>query len=115
VPLARRLLAALASGDAAGGDRRGRQASALFVVGPTGRYRHGSTVEVDLRVDDAVDPVGELGRLLTLHDELAGDRAAAADTTTNTANTANTANTTAVSDTDRATTATPGPVVDDGR
>ena len=67
-PLARRLLAALAAGDQAGGDRRGRQAAALLVVSPEGGYGHGTDVAVDLRVDDLADPVPELGRLLGLHE-----------------------------------------------
>jgi uncharacterized Ntn-hydrolase superfamily protein len=67
-PLARRLLAALTAGDAAGGDRRGRQSAALFVVTPDGGYGGGSDVLVDLRVDDHAAPVAELARLLDLHD-----------------------------------------------
>ena len=67
-PLARRLLAALVAGDNAGGDRRGRQSAALLVVTPDGGYGGGSDVFVDLRVDDHPHPVGELGRLLDLHD-----------------------------------------------
>lgn len=65
--LADRLLAALAAGDAAGGDRRGRQAAGLFVVRSGGGYLGGSDVSVDLRVDDHTDPVGELARLYGLH------------------------------------------------
>ena len=56
-PLAERLVGALAAGDTAGGDRRGRQSAAL---------RLWSAVPVDLRVDDAPDPVTELSRLLAL-------------------------------------------------
>jgi uncharacterized Ntn-hydrolase superfamily protein len=67
-PLARRLLAALVAGDAAGGDRRGRQSAALFVVQEDGGYGGGSDVHVDLRVDDADLPIPELTRLLDLHD-----------------------------------------------
>ena len=67
-PLARRLLAALRAGDEAGGDRRGRQSAALLVVTPGGGYGGGSDVAVDLRVDDAPQPVAELERLLDLHD-----------------------------------------------
>jgi uncharacterized Ntn-hydrolase superfamily protein len=66
-PLARRLHAALLAGDRAGGDRRGRQSAALFVVSEAGGYGGGSDVLVDLRVDDHSDPVPELGRLLDLH------------------------------------------------
>ncbi len=65
--LADRLLTALAAGDLAGGDRRGRQSAALLVVRRAGGYGGTSDVEVDLRVDDHPDPVPELGRLLDLH------------------------------------------------
>jgi uncharacterized Ntn-hydrolase superfamily protein len=67
-PLAERLLAVLRAGDAAGGDRRGRQSAAMLVVAPEGGYGGGSDVLVDLRVDDHTAPVDELARLLDLHD-----------------------------------------------
>lgn len=66
--LAARLLRALVAGDGAGGDRRGRQSAALLVVRQGGGYAGSSDVAVDLRVDDAPDPVVELGRLLDLHE-----------------------------------------------
>jgi uncharacterized Ntn-hydrolase superfamily protein len=68
VPLARRLLAALSAGDAAGGDRRGRQSAALFVVREGAGYGGGDDVAVDLRVDDHPTPCAELARLLELHE-----------------------------------------------
>ena len=56
-PFAERLIAALEAGEAAGGDKRGKQAAALRIV----------TTEVypvlDLRVDDHVEPIVELRRL----------------------------------------------------
>jgi uncharacterized Ntn-hydrolase superfamily protein len=64
--LAGRLLTALAAGEKAGGDKRGRQASALYVVRPNGGYGGMNDVLVDLRVDDHPDPVTELRRLLDL-------------------------------------------------
>lgn len=64
--LERRLLAALAAGDAAGGDRRGRQSAALLVVREGAGYDGGDDIATDLRVDDHADPVNELARLLTL-------------------------------------------------
>jgi uncharacterized Ntn-hydrolase superfamily protein len=67
-PLAHRLYAALLAADRAGGDRRGRQSAALFVVSENGGYGGGSDVLVDVRVDDHTDPVPELGRLLDLYD-----------------------------------------------
>lgn len=65
--LADRLLAALAAGDQAGGDRRGRQSAALLVVRKGGGYGGESDVEVDLRSDEHPAPVTELGRMLELH------------------------------------------------
>jgi uncharacterized Ntn-hydrolase superfamily protein len=67
--LARRLLAALAAGDRAGGDRRGRQSAAVLVVADGAGYGF-DDVAVDLRVDDHPDPVPELARLLAIHELL---------------------------------------------
>lgn len=67
-PLADRLLAALAAGQLAGGDRRGQQSAALLVVTETGGYGGGSDRLVDLRVDDHPTPVTELRRLYELHE-----------------------------------------------
>ena len=71
--LARRLLAALAAGDAAGGDSRGRQSAALMVVKEGAGYGGFDDVAVDLRIDDHEDPVPELERLLGLHEALSPD------------------------------------------
>ncbi len=70
--LDRRLVAALAAGDDAGGDRRGRQSAALHVVSPGGGYGGGSDVACDLRIDDHSAPVAELRRLLDVHAMLFG-------------------------------------------
>jgi uncharacterized Ntn-hydrolase superfamily protein len=70
VPFRHRLVAALLAGDRAGGDSRGRQSAALLVVSPGAGYGGGSDVLVDLRVDDHVDPVPELARLLDIRDLL---------------------------------------------
>lgn len=66
--LARRLLAVLQAGDAIGGDSRGRQSAALFVVRDGAGYDGRDDVAVDLRVDDHPDPCTELERLLDLHE-----------------------------------------------
>ena len=58
-----KLLEALTAGDAAGGDRRGRQSAAIIVLRPGGGYLGLSDTYVDLRVDDHPDPVAELRRL----------------------------------------------------
>jgi uncharacterized Ntn-hydrolase superfamily protein len=65
--LAQRLCCALEAGDAAGGDRRGRQSAALIVVREGGGYGGGTDKTVDLRVDDSPAPIPELLRLLQLH------------------------------------------------
>jgi uncharacterized Ntn-hydrolase superfamily protein len=78
IRFARRLVAALRAGDAAGGDRRGRQSAALLVVAKGLGYGGTSDVVVDLRVDDHTDPCGELERLLDLH-SLYFDKADPAD------------------------------------
>jgi uncharacterized Ntn-hydrolase superfamily protein len=57
LPFARRLLAAMRAGEAAGGDKRGKQSAALLV-------HDGEDYPLyDLRVDDHADPLGELTRL----------------------------------------------------
>jgi len=64
--LADRMLAALDAAQLAGGDIRGRQSAALIVVTgkPTGQAWKDRTF--DLRVDDSVEPLKELRRLVTL-------------------------------------------------
>lgn len=66
LPLEHRLLAALTAGEAAGGDRRGRQSAALLVVRDEAGYGGLDDIAVDLRVDDHVAPIPELARLLDL-------------------------------------------------
>ncbi|MCD4534705.1 DUF1028 domain-containing protein [Nocardioides sp. cx-169] len=67
-PLADRLLMALAAGDAAGGDKRGRQSAALLVVSEGAGYGGGDDIVADLRVDDHPAPIDELARLLELNE-----------------------------------------------
>ncbi|HET7753238.1 MAG TPA: DUF1028 domain-containing protein [Anaeromyxobacteraceae bacterium] len=62
-PLAERLLVALEAAQRAGGDRRGMESAALLVVKPGGGYGGTGDAVVDLRVDDAKDPIAELRRL----------------------------------------------------
>lgn len=59
--LAERLVAALEAGEAAGGDRRGRQAAALRLVTTE------DFADIDLRVDDHPAPLAELRRLLEVY------------------------------------------------
>jgi uncharacterized Ntn-hydrolase superfamily protein len=62
-----RLVAALAAGQAAGGDSRGQQSAALLVVREGGGYAGRNDRFIDLRVDDHPAPIEELRRLLDLH------------------------------------------------
>src|SRR6266849_2703776 len=62
-----RLLAALAAGQAAGGDSRGQQSAALLVVREGGGYSGFNDRFIDLRVDDYPQPIDELHRILQLH------------------------------------------------
>src|SRR5258708_11972595 len=57
LPFARRLIAAMRSGEAAGGDKRGKQSAALLIHGDE------EWSDLDLRVDDHTDPLAELERL----------------------------------------------------
>ena len=57
LPLVERLLAAMVAGEAAGGDKRGKQAAALRIHGDEDHP------ELDLRVDDHAEPLVELQRL----------------------------------------------------
>lgn len=62
-----RLVAALAAGQAAGGDSRGQQSAALLVVRHGGGYGGFNDRFIDLRVDDHPQPINELQRILQLH------------------------------------------------
>jgi uncharacterized Ntn-hydrolase superfamily protein len=63
-----RLFAALLAGDRAGGDKRGRQSAAIYVVKPKGGYGGYLDRWLDYRVDDHEDPVPRLGELLEMHE-----------------------------------------------
>ncbi len=65
--LADRLVAALAAGETAGGDSRGRQSAAVLVVKPGGGYSGFNDRYLDLRVDDDPSPVQRLAGLVQLH------------------------------------------------
>lgn len=61
------LVAALLAGDQAGGDSRGRQAAAVVVARAGGGYGGDNDRYLDLRVDDAPDPIAQLARLVNIH------------------------------------------------
>ena len=57
LPFAQRLIVAMKAGEAAGGDKRGKQSAALLIHGEE------EWSDLDLRVDDHTDPLAELERL----------------------------------------------------
>ena len=57
LPFARRLIAAMRAGEAAGGDKRGKQPAALVICGEE------DWADLNLRVDDHAEPLAELERL----------------------------------------------------
>jgi uncharacterized Ntn-hydrolase superfamily protein len=57
LPFARRLIAAMKAGEAAGGDKRGKQSAALLI------HDDQDYPLLDLRVDDHAEPLSELARL----------------------------------------------------
>jgi uncharacterized Ntn-hydrolase superfamily protein len=65
--LAEKLMAALDAAEAAGGDIRGRQSAAMLIVKGTSSGQSWQDKVVDLRVEDAVDPLAELRRLIRMH------------------------------------------------
>jgi len=62
LPLAERLLMSLEAGEAVGGDKRGKQSAALYVVRKRGGYLGVDDRLVDLKVVDNPEPVKELRR-----------------------------------------------------
>jgi uncharacterized Ntn-hydrolase superfamily protein len=62
------LYAALLAGDRLGGDKRGRQSAAIYVVKPQGGYGGYLDRWIDYRVDDHADPVRRLGELLEMNE-----------------------------------------------
>ncbi len=65
--LADRLVAALAAGDAAGGDSRGRQGAGVLVVKDGAGYGGDNDRYLDLRVDDDPAPIGKLASMVRTH------------------------------------------------
>lgn len=62
-PFAERLLVAMDAGEAAGGDKRGKQSAALLI------YRDQDYPWLDIRADDHADPLRELHRLYAVAQE----------------------------------------------
>lgn len=63
LPFPRRLIAAMRAGEAAGGDKRGKQSAAMLIYGEE------DWSDLDLRVDDHAEPLAELQRLESISRE----------------------------------------------
>lgn len=61
------LVDTLAAGQAAGGDKRGRQAAGVLVVRENGGYGGNNDRYLDLRVDDDPYPIKKLQKLVQMH------------------------------------------------
>jgi uncharacterized Ntn-hydrolase superfamily protein len=64
LPLPRRMITAMKAGEKVGGDKRGKQSAALVIYGDQ------ENSELDLRVDDHVEPLLELARLESVSREM---------------------------------------------
>jgi len=60
LPMAERLIEAMSAGEAAGGDKRGKQSAALRI------HADEDHAQLDIRVDDHAEPMAELRRLYTV-------------------------------------------------
>lgn len=66
-PFPERILAALRAAEDAGGDARGSQSAALRVASGKRSSAPWEEMLMDVRVDDHLDPIAELARLVSLH------------------------------------------------
>lgn len=67
LPLGERVLKVLFAAQEAGGDIRGQQSASLIVVGAKKTKKPWKDKKIDLRVDDHLEPLKELERLLEVH------------------------------------------------
>jgi uncharacterized Ntn-hydrolase superfamily protein len=67
LPIAERMIEAIKAAQAVGGDVRGKQSAVLMVFRGTKTDAPWEDKLIDLRVDDAPDPVKEIERLLKVH------------------------------------------------
>lgn len=65
-PILERILRTLEAADSKGGDRRGRQSSAILIATSGKPFEEFSDRLVDLRVDDSTEPIREIRRMALL-------------------------------------------------
>lgn len=61
-----RILAAMFAAERQGGDRRGRQSACILVVSEVEHFEEGSDIYMDIRVEDAKEPLPELKRIMAV-------------------------------------------------
>jgi uncharacterized Ntn-hydrolase superfamily protein len=67
LPLPERIIEVLKAAESQGGDIRGKQSAALLIVGHEKKVNRWEDPEIDLRVEDHLEPLMELERLLKVH------------------------------------------------
>lgn len=67
LPLPERIIKVLKAAESQGGDIRGKQSAALLIVGGKKKTNRWEDPEIDLRVEDHIEPLKELERLLKVH------------------------------------------------
>jgi uncharacterized Ntn-hydrolase superfamily protein len=67
LPLAERMVAVLKAAQGVGGDIRGKQSAALLIVAPEATAAPWNDRLLDLRVDDATEPIQEIERLVKVY------------------------------------------------
>jgi len=67
LPLAERIIKVFEAAENVGGDIRGKQSAALIVVGAKKTSNVWEDKKIDLRVDDNINPIKEIKRLLKVH------------------------------------------------
>jgi uncharacterized Ntn-hydrolase superfamily protein len=67
LPLAERIIKVFEAAESVGGDIRGKQSAALIVVGAKKTSIVWEDKKIDLRVDDNINPIKEIKRLLKVH------------------------------------------------
>lgn len=67
LPLPERIIEVLKAAESEGGDIRGKQSAALLIVGGEKKTNRWEDPEINLRVEDHLEPLIELERLLKVH------------------------------------------------
>ena len=66
--LVEKLFAALESAQKMGGDKRGRESAAIYIVKEKGAYDGGTDKYIDIRVDEHPTPIKELRKVFEIYD-----------------------------------------------